>query len=281
MSQIPCQEKTLNGAKGRSFGDMCGYIDVHCHLTGGEYGDVDTLLKRVEDAGVTKVITVGFDLPSSEACAELAAKYSMVYFTAGFHPTELDKYREGDLLEIASLLSEKKCVALGETGLDYHYENTDKPLQHEVFAAQLELADRAGLPVEIHSRDCAEDMLEFLTERAALLKHGALLHCYSHSPELALRFEKLGISFSFGGTSTWKGSKRSKKSIAALPLNLLLTETDSPYMPPASKYGTFPNTPASIPEITANMAEIKGVSAEQMKAAAWSNAHALFKKLAD
>ncbi len=255
------------------------YIDVHCHLTGGEYGDIGGLIEKTESVGVKKVITAGFDLSSSEAGAELSERYPCVYFTAGFHPTELKKYREGDLERIEALLNHPKCVALGEIGLDYHYEDTDKTLQHELFLRQLEIAARAGMPVQIHSRDCAEDMPVLLKEHAALLSNGALLHCYSHSPELAREFSKLGIYFSFGGTSTWKGSKRAKKSIAAISLERLLTETDSPYLPPASLYGTFPNTPASIPEITANMAEIKGVEAGIMAEQVWANAHRLFKKL--
>lgn len=256
-----------------------GYIDVHCHLTGGEYGDLSALISSLEEIGVKKVIAAGFDIPSSQGGAELADKYPSVYFTAGFHPTELKKYKEGDLEIIKELLSHPKCVALGEIGLDYHYGDTDKPLQHRLFAKQLEMAAEAGIPVQIHSRDCAEDMLNFLKERAPLLKSGALLHCYSHSVEMAAEFSKLGICFSFGGTSTYKGSKRARRTIVALDEERLLTETDSPYLPPASKYGTFPNTPASIPEITANMAALRGVSDGEMKVAVWNNAHRLFTKL--
>lgn len=258
---------------------MSEFVDVHCHLTGGEYGDLGALIHRLEDMGVTRVISAGFDIPSSEGGAELAEKYGIVYFTAGFHPTELKKYLEGDLYRIEALLSHDKCVALGEIGLDYHYEDTDKPLQHAIFGEQLRIAYECGMPVEIHSRDCAEDMYNFLKANSALIAHGAMLHSYSHSPELAAEFVKLGCYFSFGGASTWKGSKRSKKSIAAIPCERLLTETDSPYIAPASIYGTFPNTPASIPEITANMAAIKGVEEGQMRAVVWNNAHAFFKKL--
>ena len=256
-----------------------GYIDVHCHLTGGEYGNLSDLVSKIQAAGVKKVITAGFDIPSSEVGAELSERFGCVYFTAGFHPTELSKYREGDLDKIAALLSHPKCVALGEIGLDYHYEDTNKPLQHEMFLRQIELADKFCMPVEIHSRDCAEDMYRFLSDHVCKIRHGALLHCYSHSPELAKEFCKLGIYFSFGGTSTWKGSKRAKKSIAALPIDKLLTETDSPYLAPASAYGTFPNTPASIPEIAANMAQIKEMPEEELKIRVWQNAHALFPKL--
>lgn len=255
------------------------YIDVHCHLTGGEYGDIGGLIEKIESVGVKKVITAGFDLSSSEAGAELSERYPCVYFTAGFHPTELKKYGEGDLERIEALLNHPKCVALGEIGLDYHYEDTDKTLQHELFLRQLEIAARAGMPVQIHSRDCAEDMYAFLSERKALLSHGALLHCYSHSAELAREFEKLGLYFSFGGSCTWKGSKRVKKAIAALSDGSILTETDSPYIAPESIKGAFPNTPASIPEIAAKIAGIRGAEEGRVKQLAWDNAHALFKKL--
>ncbi len=255
------------------------FIDVHCHLTGGEYGDLSALMDRLQSVGVNKVITAGFDLRSSEEGARIAEKYPIVYFTAGFHPTELRKYREGDLAEIEKLLSHPKCVALGEIGLDYHYEDTDKPLQHRLFVSQLEIAASAGMPVQIHSRDCAEDMYQTLSSRRDLLKNGALMHCYSHSAELAEMFAALGLSFSFGGTSTYKGSKRARKSVCALSADKILTETDSPYLPTESRRGQFPNTPESIPEIAANLAALKQMETERFAAAVWDNAHTLFPRL--
>ena len=143
----------------------------------------------------------------------------------------------------------------------------------------MELAASLKLPVQIHSRDCAEDMLKILKEHKNLLVNGALMHCYSHSVEIAVELEKLGFYFSFGGAATWKGSKRANRVIAALSADRLLTETDSPYMPPLSAYGSFPNTPLAIPEICAHMAEIKGVPAEIMREKVNCNARALFKKL--
>lgn len=255
------------------------FIDVHCHLGDEAYGDLQPLITSFAQNGVKKVITVGFDLQSSLQAKALAEKFDCVYFTAGFHPTELSKYKEGDLGEIEKLCAHPKCVALGEIGLDYHYPDTNKPLQKELFLRQLKLADKLGIPVQIHSRDCAEDTLEILKENKSLLKSGALLHCYSHSTEMAKEFETLGLCFSFGGASTWKGSKKAKRTIAALPQDRLLTETDSPYMPPQSAYGTFPNTPLAIPEICASMADIRGVTVEEMAESVWQTAHKLFVKL--
>lgn len=254
------------------------YIDVHCHINEEDYGNVESLIENIKAAGVEKIISVGFDLPSSEYGKALSEKYEGVYFTAGFHPTELKGYSDDLLERIEKLALNKKCVAIGEIGLDYHYPDTDKELQFKVFRAQLELADRLKLPVQIHSRDCADDMLGILKEYAPF-KYGALLHCYSHSAEMSKEFEKSGLYFSFGGTSTWSGSKKAKRTISALPLDRLLTETDSPYLPPKSRYGAFPNTPESIPEIAQNIAEIKGLPLEEVTAQIWTNAHTLFTKI--
>ena len=255
------------------------FIDVHCHLDAATYGDLGELISACQRVGVEKIITVGFDIDSSLFGKDLAEKFPSVYFAAGFHPTELSKYKQGDLDIIEDLCKHPKCVALGEIGLDYHYPDTQKELQKQVFLQQLDLAQKLAIPVQIHSRDCAEDMLAILKDNKDKLKSGALLHCYSHSTEMAQEFEKLGLYFSFGGASTWKSSKKAKRTIAALSMNKLLTETDSPYMPPASLYGTFPNSPKSIPEIAANMAEVKGIDLEKIERAVWENAHSLFKKL--
>lgn len=255
------------------------YIDVHCHLDYTTYGDLPALISALDAAGVKKVITVGFDLPSSYLARDIAQSYDGVYFAAGYHPTELAAYKEEDLKEIKALCAHPKCVALGEIGLDYHYADTDKELQKAVFVRQLCLANELGLPVQIHSRDCAEDMLSILNENAELLKNGALMHCYSHSTELAAEFLKSGVSFSFGGASTWKSAKKARATIAMLPSDKILSETDSPYMAPQSVYHTFPNTPLAIPEICASFAHIRGVTEEEVAKVAWNNAHNLFKKL--
>lgn len=255
------------------------YIDVHCHLDGRTYGDLAALIESCQTDGVERIITVGFDVPSSRLAAQIAETFAGVYFTAGLHPTELAHCNAGDLYEIEKLCAHPKCVALGEIGLDYHYPDTQRELQKKFFLRQLELADGLKLPVQIHSRDCAEDTLALLKDNKNLLKSGALMHCYSHSTELAGEFLKLGMSFSFGGASTWKGSKKANRTIAALPAESILTETDSPYMPPASIYGTFPNTPRSIPEICRHIADVKGVGVEQMQRTVIDNARTLFKKL--
>ena len=248
-------------------------------MDGRHFEDLDELFIRQRACGVEKVITCGVDLPTSVAVKEIAERYEGCYFTAGFHPTELRDYKEADLEKIAELARHEKCVAIGEIGLDYHYPDTDKLLQREAFIAQLKLADKLALPVEIHSRNSAEDMFGILKDNLSLLKNGFLLHCYSHSVEMETELEKAGAYFSFGGTSTYSGSKKARRCISVLGLTRLLTETDSPYMPPSSRAGQFPNTPESIPEIAANIAELHGVGAEECADIIWTNAHTLFKKL--
>ena len=255
------------------------FIDAHCHLDGGHYADLSSVLKRARAVGVEKIITAGCDLKSSELCKNISEEYDFVYFTAGYHPTELNKYREGDLEKIAKLCMHKKCVALGEIGLDYHYEDTDKPKQKKFFEEQLKLAHELHLPVQIHSRDSAADTLAILKERAGIITDGALMHCFSYSTEIASEFSKLGVYFSFGGTSTYKSGKKARRTIRALSDDRLITETDSPYLSPESKRGVFPNTPESIPEIAETMADARGCGVAEITERIWENAHRLFSKL--
>ena len=259
------------------------YIDVHCHLTGDEWeedGGIDGVLARANSAGVEQVICSGFDMPSSKTALALAEKYDGVYFCAGFHPSELHKYKEGDLEELEKLCRHEKCVAVGEIGLDYHFDdNPEKPVQKELFIKQLQLADKLGLPVVIHSRDSALDTRELLESHASLLKQGGLMHCYSYSAEMVERFLKLGLYFSFGGPCTFKNAKKVYDSVCAVPAQRILSETDCPYLTPVPFRGTFPNEPKNIPYIVARLAELKTLDETALKTQIQTNAHALFRKL--
>lgn len=255
------------------------YTDIHCHINFNDYGSVDELIQSCLARGVDRIVTVGYDVASSELCKNIAEWYDCVYFSAGLHPTELSHCTFSDIHKIEELCAHPKCIAVGEIGLDYHYPDTDRPRQRQFFKAQLELASGLGMPVQIHSRDCAADTLDFLTKNSALLRHGFLLHCYSYSPDMVDDFLRLGAYFSFGGTSTYRRSKKPRRAIERIPVDRLLTETDSPYLSPASIFGQFPNTPRSIPEITRNMAELKGVGEMELCYAVRDNARRLFPKM--
>ncbi|MBQ8323128.1 MAG: TatD family hydrolase [Clostridia bacterium] len=259
------------------------FIDVHCHLTGDEYdglGGVESVIKRAEENGVGKIVCSGFDLDSSRISAEISDRFENVYFCAGFHPSELHKYKEGDLDKIAALLSHEKCVAVGEIGLDYHFDdNPPKEMQKELFIRQLRLADEAGLPVVLHSRDAAQDTVEILEAHAELLQKSGVMHCYSYSPEMSDRFLKLGLYFSFGGTSTFKNAKKVWESVQRIPAPRILSETDCPYLTPAPFRGTFPNEPKNIPFVTARLAELRGEDTQSLADRICENAKTLFFKL--
>ena len=258
-------------------------IDVHCHLTGGEYdraGGLSAVLERARAAGVSAMICSGFDLESSLAAKELSEQNPDVYFSAGFQPEELSRMKEGDLSEIARLAAHPKCVAIGEIGLDYHFpDNPDRELQKEVFIRQLKIADETGLPVVVHSRDAAADTLEILKENKPLLKRGGLMHCYSYSSEMVREFSALGMYFSFGGTSTFKNAKKVHEGAKAVASDRILTETDCPYLTPEPFRGVFPNEPKNVNHTLANLALLREEKEEELERQILENAERLFFRL--
>ena len=259
------------------------YIDVHCHLTGAEYdavGGVEEVIARAKESGVGSIICSGFDLDSSRISAEIARTHENVYFCAGFHPSELAKYREGDLEEIRALCQSEKCVAVGEIGLDYHFEdNPPIKVQRDLFIRQLSLADEMGLPVVLHSRDAAQETLLILQEYQHFLKKGGLMHCYSYSAEMMAEFEKLGLSFSFGGPSTFKNAKKVQECVQRIPAIRILSETDCPYLTPVPFRGVFPNEPKNVKHVVENMATLRNENEEELKEQILQNAKALFFRL--
>jgi TatD DNase family protein len=259
------------------------YIDVHCHLTGDEYetlGGVDGVIAQAKADGVARMICSGFDLDSSYIAKDLSEKHPEVYFCAGFHPSELGKYKEGDLEKLKALCQHEKCVAVGEIGLDYHFDdNPPKDTQKAFFIKQLEIADELKLPVVIHSRDAAQETLELLKENARLLQNKGLMHCYSYSAEMLDEFAKLGLSFSFGGPSTFKNAKKVWECVQRIPAPLLLSETDCPYLTPVPFRGEFPNQPKHVVPIVKNMAALRNENEETLKKQIFDNAKKLFFKL--
>ena len=259
------------------------YIDIHCHLTGGEYeeiGGVDGVLARARENGVGRIVCSGFDLTSSYIAAEIAARHGDVYFTAGFHPSELHKYQDGDLEKLRALCADQKCIAVGEIGLDYHFDDNPSPeLQRELFIGQMVLADEVGLPVVLHSRDAAQETLQILTENKELLKKGGLMHCYSYSPEMVADFAALGLYFSFGGPSTFKNAKKVQECVQRVPCNRILSETDCPYLTPVPFRGTFPNEPKNVKHIVENMAILRNENEKELQKQILDNAKTLFFRL--
>ena len=258
-------------------------IDVHCHLTDEEYekvGGIKEILFHAKQDGVNRIICSGFDLDSSVKSSNLWEEEDGVYFCAGFHPSELGKYKDGDFDRLKTLCQHEKCVAVGEIGLDYHYEdNPPKDFQKQCFIKQLEIADELGLPVVLHSRDSASDTLELLKAHKALLKKGGLLHCYSYSAEMVDEFCALGLYFSFGGPCTFKNAKKVQQSVQRVPAHRILTETDCPYLTPVPYRGEFPNQPKYVKYALEKIAELRAQSTEELEKQIDENAKRLFFRL--
>ena len=266
---------------------MSALIDAHCHLTSEEEyeraGGVQNVLAAAKAAGVETLIVSGYDLPSSKSARELAENNDGVFFCAGFQPEEIKKYETGEAdyycaeEELKKLLTHKKCVAVGEIGLDYHFpDNPSKSFQREIFKRQIELAYHAALPVVIHSRDACADTLEILNEEREKLGKGFLMHCFSYSAETAAEFAALGAYFSFGGTVTFKKAEKTARAAIAVPKDRILTETDSPYLSPEPLRGNFPNTPANVGYVTRRLAALRGEKEEELRAQINKNAARLF-----
>ena len=252
------------------------YIDVHAHMTDKAFFEADRVMSAIKAAGVGMVVCSGYDLETSFASRDLAEKYDFVYFSAGFQPQELAKYRAGDLERLRPLLRHEKCLAVGEIGLDYHYPAPEKTVQRAAFVAQLELAHRLGLPVQIHSRDCFADMIAILKEHRELLKNGFLMHCYSHGAQNMEEFLFFFGYFSFGGVACFKNAKNVWESVRACPADRILSETDSPYLSP---FRGDKNSPANIPVIVRRLAELRGEDEENLQNTIWENAGRLFPKI--
>ena len=251
------------------------YLDIHAHFAEEGY-DIPAEWERIVAAGVKKVVLAGDTAAHSRMHRDLADRYEGLYFAAGFHPSEAERLPADALEEIGALCTHPKCVALGEIGLDYHWDTPGRRAQQALFSAQLELADRLALPVQIHSRDCFADMLAMLRERRTLLSRGFLMHCYSHGAAHLDDFAALGAYFSFGGVACFKNAANVWESVRACPADRLLSETDSPYLSP---FRGEKNTPANIPVIVARLAQLRGEDAGALAAQIAKNAETLFPKL--
>ncbi len=254
------------------------FIDTHCHLYDQKLNDIDAVVKNYTRDNVSKVINMGCCLKTSEMGKVLAEKYDSVYFAVGFHPSDIDSFSDNDIDRIKCLSNHKKCVAIGETGLDYYWPGFDKEKQKQGFIRQIELANELKLPISIHCRDATMDMLEILKQNKGKLIYGGVMHCFSGSKETANELLKLGLFISFAGTVTFKNAQNLKEVARFVPTDRCLTETDSPYLAPHPLRGTI-NEPKNVSLVTAHVAELKGLDVLQFASAVMVNAKTLFKKL--
>ncbi len=251
-------------------------VDSHCHINDEAlFSKREEVINEARKAGVGIFIVPGWDLKSSLEAIAIANEYKDVYAAIGFHPENLENVSEEALLEIETLAKNKKVVAIGEIGLDYHWYKDEKDHENQKrwFEKQIDLANKLNLPISIHAREASEDALSLLKKKP--LKAGGVLHCYSGSTESLGEFAKLGLYFGFDGPITYKNAITPKTNVTKCPLNRLLSETDSPYLAPVPYRGKE-NRPAYIKEIVKQMAFLREASEESIAEAILENTKKLF-----
>lgn len=246
-------------------------IDTHCHILSEYYEDISNLIEQIKASGVEAIIINGTDLKSNMEVLDLVKKYDIVYGAIGFHPTELNEYNDECLKWLEEHICDEKIVAIGEIGLDYHYDDTDKIKQKNVFKKQLDLASKYKKPIIIHTRDAIQDTYDILSNYN--LKGS--IHSFSGSLEMAKEFIKLGYYIGIGGVSTFKNAKNIVNVIENISLEYILLETDSPYLAPVPYRGQV-NSPCNIPIIAKRISEIKNVDLSVVSTVTTSNAVRLF-----
>ena len=251
-------------------------IDTHCHLNDAAlYKDLDNVISRAQQAGVEKMIVIGWDKASSELAIKLAEQYDFIYAVIGFHPENIFDVSDKELYEVLNLSKHPKVVGIGEIGLDYHWtKDPDKrEIQKEFFIKQIEYANQVKLPISIHSREAFNDTLEILKEHKPL--YGGVMHCYSGSVENITDIINLNLYIGLDGPVTFTNAKTPKEVAAEVPLDRLVVETDCPYLSPHPLRGTV-NEPANITLIVDAIAEARGMSKKHLLDVLYQNSCKLF-----
>jgi len=250
-------------------------IDVHCHLDDEKFADdLHAVIQRAADAGVRAMLTAGVNVASSRAAIALAAKYAGVYAAVGIHPQDSASFNENAFSEIRALARERKVVAIGEIGLDFHYaDSAPRDLQEKIFTAQLELAAELDMPVVIHDRDAHRQVMEILARRNGAPR--GILHCFAGDLAMAHAAIELGYFISFGGAVTFQNARALQEIARQLPLEKIVIETDAPYLAPHPWRGKR-NEPANVARVAAKIAELKGLPVAIIEKQTHANSISLF-----
>lgn len=250
-------------------------FDTHAHYDDPQFDpDREALLAALPENGVGLVVNPGCDLPTSQKALALAERFPHVYAAVGYHPENCGPYVPEDLDTLRSLAAHPKAVAIGEIGLDYYWEeNPPRAFQQQVFRAQLQLAQELELPVIVHDREAHGDSLSIIREFPNLQ---GVFHCFSGSAEMARELVKLGWMISFTGVLTYKNARKALEAAAAVPLEHLMIETDSPYMSPVPRRGQR-NDSRNVSFICQKLAEVKGISPEDCARITMENGKRFFR----
>lgn len=251
---------------------MNNIFDSHAHYNDEQFDiDRDSLLASLPEAGIVGIINCGTDVKSSLESLEMAEKYPFVYAACGYHPESALDFADDNLLEIEKMLTHEKCVAVGEIGLEYHYDFVPKDVQKYVFERHLELAVKHDMPVIVHDREAHADTMELLKK----YNPKGVLHCYSGSAEMAKEVLKMGMYIGLGGAVTFKNAVKPVEVAEMIPLDRLLLETDCPYMAPVPMRGKRNNS-AYIEYVAEKIADIRGISSQELLCITAENTKKLF-----
>ena len=246
-------------------------IDTHCHLYSEYYDNLDELIDKLKESDIKAVIVNGCDMKSNKEILELTKKYDIVYGALGFHPTELDNVTDEDLNWLEKHINDSKILAVGEIGLDYHYDDTDKEKQKYFFEKQLEIAKKYNKPVIIHTRDSIQDTYNIVKDSMCT----GSIHCYSGSLEMAKEFIKVGFCIGIGGIVTFKNAKNIIEVIKNIDEEYILLETDSPYLTP-EPYRKYKNDSSYLKIILEKICSIKLKDFNELKEVTTNNAIRIF-----
>lgn len=248
-------------------------IDSHCHLDSADFNeDREAVIERALAAGIDHLMAIGTGNgpPDLEAGVRLADRYPAFYATAGVHPHDAAKARPDDFKRLAELLANPKVLAVGEIGLDYHYDFSPRDVQKSVFIEQMAIAAQAQKPIVIHTREAWDDTLVLIEQYWTPHSIGGIMHCFSGGPEEARRAIELGFYLSFGGILTFPKALAVQESAKIAPLDRILLETDAPYLAPVPQRGKR-NEPAFMVHTARKLAELRGQSYEEICAATSAN----------
>ena len=249
-------------------------FDTHAHYDDEQFNeDRVELLNSMEEQGVGTIINVSATYNSCRKVIALAKEYTFVYAAVGIHPDEVGSLNEETFAQMKELFKEEKVVAVGEIGLDYHYEDPPRDVQQRAFRMQMELAQKLSLPVVIHEREAHEDGLRIISDFPDVT---GVFHCFSGSYEMAKELIRRGWYIGFTGVVTFKNARKAVEVAEKIPLDRILIETDCPYMAPEPFRGRR-NDPSLVPFVAKKIAEIRGISAEEAAAATEENAKRLFR----
>ncbi len=257
-------------------------FETHAHYEDKQFDkDRHELLASMASQGIGCIVNVGSSIETTKKSIELAETYDFIYAAAGVHPSEIACLSEANLLWLREQSAHPKVVAIGEIGLDYYWEKDEsvRERQRDWFRWQLMLAKDAALPVIIHSRDAASDTLDIMKEAHDMQIPG-VIHCFSYSAETAEAYVEMGYYIGIGGVVTFKNAKKLKETVARIPLERIVLETDCPYMAPEPYRGKR-NSSLYLPYVVEKIAEIKGLDTQEVIAATWKNARQLYCKIED